>query len=298
MSDKKIIPQNGLKFNGYKRDEPIEGHYLRLPKDLFNGPYRELSIGAKLLYAILLDRTELSRKNDWTDKNGEIYIICEREEVQAALNVGKNKPTQLFNELKRFGLIKEKSQGMNKAKIIFVGKITPFSSLTPENEESRLPEIGNPDSLKQGRNKPYINKPDINKPDLKDKRDFSGKPKKSSLPSLKDESNYSEWNRIMAVKFPNSIVEYTLKRFIWEYKRNMEQDHPSLENQQLERCFKVLGCFYIDNDIDNESDMDVMIAKYFKTNFPNANYGNGCDYRFNHFATEGVLQNRFWEELY
>ncbi|MDS1030389.1 replication initiator protein A [Bacillota bacterium LX-D] len=41
--------------------------YNRIPKELFSERFRGLSTDAKLLYGLLLDRNNLSIKNDRTD---------------------------------------------------------------------------------------------------------------------------------------------------------------------------------------------------------------------------------------
>ena len=57
--------------------------FTRLPNFLFEAPtFRPLSNEAKVLYAFILRRTELSRKNGWADDCGRIFLyypICEVE---------------------------------------------------------------------------------------------------------------------------------------------------------------------------------------------------------------------------
>jgi hypothetical protein len=57
--------------------------FYRLPKFLFECEYyAKLSSEAILLYAALLDRTNLSLVNNWKDKNDRIYINFQVEEAQ------------------------------------------------------------------------------------------------------------------------------------------------------------------------------------------------------------------------
>ena len=55
--------------------------FTQLPNFLFEAPtYQPLSNEAKLLYAFILRRADLSRKNGWADEYGRIYLyypICE-----------------------------------------------------------------------------------------------------------------------------------------------------------------------------------------------------------------------------
>ena len=48
--------------------------FTRLPNFLFEAPtFTPLSNEAKVLYAFILRRTDLSRKNGWADEYGRIY---------------------------------------------------------------------------------------------------------------------------------------------------------------------------------------------------------------------------------
>lgn len=54
--------------------------FYQLPKVFFtNEKYMELSNDAKIAYALLKDRLELSIKNNWFDKNGDIFFIFTNE---------------------------------------------------------------------------------------------------------------------------------------------------------------------------------------------------------------------------
>ena len=49
--------------------------FTRLPNFLFEAPsFKPLSNEAKVLYAFILRRAELSRKNGWADEYGRIYL--------------------------------------------------------------------------------------------------------------------------------------------------------------------------------------------------------------------------------
>ena len=49
--------------------------YYRIPRVLFTGQqFKGLSIGAKMLYGLLLDRMYLSSRNGWYDDQGRVYI--------------------------------------------------------------------------------------------------------------------------------------------------------------------------------------------------------------------------------
>ena len=66
--------------------------FTRLPNFLFEAPtFQPLSNEAKVLYAFVLRRAELSRKNGWADEYGRVYLYYPICEVVALLRCGRQK---------------------------------------------------------------------------------------------------------------------------------------------------------------------------------------------------------------
>lgn len=91
--------------------------FLRLPKELFKS---NLSVGAKLVYARLLDLHCLAQKNSQTSKDGRVYVTYTIEQVCCELSVGKEKATSIFCELKDQNLIDRVKRGQGRAAYIYV----------------------------------------------------------------------------------------------------------------------------------------------------------------------------------
>lgn len=65
---------------------PVE--CLCIPKALFfDKRYEDLSVDAKILYSLLLDRKEMAIRNGWIDRYGAVYVLYSREEMEKHLNV-------------------------------------------------------------------------------------------------------------------------------------------------------------------------------------------------------------------
>ena len=108
----------------YKINETLQHSYYQMPQELFcNEKYKKLSIEAKVIYAFLLNRMNLSRINKWINDSGEIYLIYTRKEIQNKLNLSDKPVTRAFKELREIDLIKEEKQGFGKPNLIYVGKI-------------------------------------------------------------------------------------------------------------------------------------------------------------------------------
>ena len=96
--------------------------FYRVPKVLFTEEcFWNVSTDAKLLYGILLDRMNLSARNNWLDEEGRVYIIFTIEEIKGALGCAEKKAVKLLDELeKKCGLIERKRQGLGKPNLIYV----------------------------------------------------------------------------------------------------------------------------------------------------------------------------------
>ena len=110
-------------FYGMESDQYT---FLRVPKILFRDPeLRELSIEAKILYGMMLDRLALSQRNRWFDDQMRAYICFTVEDVIEELSCGRNKAIKSMQELERIGLIERKRQGLGRNNIIYVKKFMP-----------------------------------------------------------------------------------------------------------------------------------------------------------------------------
>lgn len=111
-------------FDYYYGDESTQFSFYRIPQQLITGKYfKHISVEAKLLYGLLLDRMGLSAKSGWYDKSGRVYIYYTLEEIQENLNCGHDKATKLLVELDTktgCGLIKRVKQGQSRPTKIYV----------------------------------------------------------------------------------------------------------------------------------------------------------------------------------
>ena len=113
--------------------------FFIVPKDIEK---YNISNDAIMLYARMLDLSKLSKKNNWIDKNGQVYIIFTIEKIKQVLKCGKTKAIKLLNELRNplVGLIKTVRRGLNKPNLIYVKNIIPTKTIS-ENKEDKTDEI-------------------------------------------------------------------------------------------------------------------------------------------------------------
>ena len=95
--------------------------FYRTPKALFTEPeYEKLTIPAKALYGILLDRESLSDKSGWFDDKGRIFVYMTNKSICKALNISDKTATKLLVELEEIDLIQRVRQGQGKPTRIYV----------------------------------------------------------------------------------------------------------------------------------------------------------------------------------
>jgi DNA replication protein DnaD len=112
----------------YSLEDVRSNEFYQLPKDLIkNKKYKELSPNAKIAYAILKDRHQISLKNEWIDEIG-VYFLLSDSELAEILDTTIRSASRYKNDLQSFGLIHMERQGLNKRNKIYL--------LKPEYEPS------------------------------------------------------------------------------------------------------------------------------------------------------------------
>ena len=132
-------------------DEAEQFSFYRIPKVLFTEErFRGISAEAKVLYGILLDRMNLSRKNGWLDDDDRVYIIFTLDEVMSSIGCAVQKAAKLLSELdEKSGLIERKRQGLGKPNVIYVknfirgpeSKIKNYENQSSGTVKIKVPEL-------------------------------------------------------------------------------------------------------------------------------------------------------------
>ena len=105
-------------FCKFTTDSPAAS-YVPLPRFLLQDETLcEISNDAKVLYALLLDRASISRKNSYVEPDGTIRLYLTVEQAQAKLHRSRQSATRIFRELEYSGLIVRRKQGLGKPALI------------------------------------------------------------------------------------------------------------------------------------------------------------------------------------
>lgn len=131
--------------------------FFRIPKVLMSDPlFRTLSLEAKVLYGMMIDRLVLSTKNGWKDEAGRIYIYFTIGDICESFNCGKDKAIKALKELEKdAGLIERRKQGQGKQTMIFVKN---FTRIIVEDTGETVPDFGKVEVKTMENQKPRLRK--------------------------------------------------------------------------------------------------------------------------------------------
>lgn len=148
-----------LELDYYYGNEADQYSFYRIPKTLLTDHrYKSVSIEAKVLYGLMLDRMGLSVRNGWLDGDGRVYIYFTQEDAMAMLSCGKDKATKLFRELDSggIGLIERRKQGQGRPTRIYVKNFTlpPEPGQAQEPTAPAAPRPGDPQTAENQQSRP------------------------------------------------------------------------------------------------------------------------------------------------
>ncbi|MGP1433028.1 MAG: DUF6017 domain-containing protein [Catonella sp.] len=113
-----------IKLSYFYGKEAEQFSFYKIPKLLFTDKYfKALSVEAKVLYGLMLDRMSLSMKNQWLDEEGRAYIYYSLDDIMEALGCSNKKAIAIMKELDTdtgIGLIERKRQGQGKPAMIYL----------------------------------------------------------------------------------------------------------------------------------------------------------------------------------
>ena len=126
----------------YYKNEIEKFQYFQLPKWLFKEPYKKLSNNAKIMYALLYNRLNLSLESKWHDRNGKVFMYFTTAEFCEELGCSEKTVTKIKKELVTSGLLKEERQGLTKPNRLYIlgPKIVKREPPEPEKIPSRTVE--------------------------------------------------------------------------------------------------------------------------------------------------------------
>jgi len=150
-----MMMKNTVEKYFYRGGDQTDLRFFQSPKVLYySNRYCNLSVPSKTLYCILLDRVELSLKNNWTDEDNRIFIHFRTKPALHDARTRAEKPpedlslTEIFNvdartikrykeDLNKHNLLVESRSGQGKTNRLYLLK--PVTEKT-DHYEKKTPE--------------------------------------------------------------------------------------------------------------------------------------------------------------
>ena len=110
-----------MKFDYYYGAQADQFSFIRIPRSLLTDEtFAPLTLQAKMLYSIFLDRMTLSMRNGWFDEENRVFIIYQISEIQTDLGFSKRKAMDYLAELEQFGLVEKKKRGFGLPNVLYI----------------------------------------------------------------------------------------------------------------------------------------------------------------------------------
>lgn len=108
-------------MNLYKINEARLSRFYQVPQELIEGSrYKGLNSDARITYAVLFDRLMLSKKNNWVNEKGEIYLLFEQGKLGKLVGVSERTMRRVLEMLEDYRLIKREKQELGAPDKIYI----------------------------------------------------------------------------------------------------------------------------------------------------------------------------------
>ena len=116
--------ENRPSFGLMKLNNIISYYHMQMPRWLFSDSgYSDMMIESKVAYTFLLNRFQLSRRNGWVNRYGEVYVIYTREDLAQEMQVSYRRAIACIKELTEKNLIWEQRQGRGLPNRIYLAEV-------------------------------------------------------------------------------------------------------------------------------------------------------------------------------
>lgn len=121
-----------MTFAYYEKDQADQYSFIRIPKAMMTEDvFAPLSVEAKILYGLLLDKMGAAVKNQWLDEENKAYVIYQITDIMEDMNISKKKAIASLKELEEVGLVEKKLKGLGQPSLLYVKKFRIVNDEVP-----------------------------------------------------------------------------------------------------------------------------------------------------------------------
>ena len=110
-----------MKLDYHYGRQAMQYAMVEIPLLMFlDDAFEPLSIEAKVVYGILLQRIRLANRNGWKDEEGKLYVIYPHEQMHKDIGLSKKTISAALKQLEDIGIIDILVRGQGKPNIYYV----------------------------------------------------------------------------------------------------------------------------------------------------------------------------------
>ena len=110
-----------MKPRYYYKNEASQFAFIRIPRIMMTEElFSPLSIQAKILYGLLLDRMSDAKRNNWLDDENKVYVVYPIAEIMEDMNISKKSAIKSLSELVEIGLVEKKQRGFGMPSCLYI----------------------------------------------------------------------------------------------------------------------------------------------------------------------------------
>lgn len=196
-----------VKFDYYYGSQAEQFSFIRIPRAMLTGEeFASLSLQAKVLFSVFLDRMSISMKNGWFDEKNRVFIIYQISEIQEDLGFSKRKAMDYLAELEKFGLVEKKKRGFGLPNVLYI------KNFLIQRDYSRSVEMGTYDTKQSGTRSAEIDTSEVRKSIPLEVQKMG--PLKNYINNNQTNMSNTESNHIVSAEIedPMRLDEYPMER--------------------------------------------------------------------------------------
>ena len=124
----------------YYYNSPDTNHFISF-RTLFTEDFKQLSVESKALYALMLERANLSNRNHWVDSENKVYIIFTAKQIMNEFQCSERTALKLLKELDEFGLIERQRTKIGQPCLIYVKILLHTEACVDEQAPDAVPAV-------------------------------------------------------------------------------------------------------------------------------------------------------------
>jgi hypothetical protein len=237
---------------------------------------RKIGIRATLIYSELLTRYIYFEKRKQLNVDGFFYntII----DLQEAIGLSGKQQRSEIRKLKSIGLLEQVNMGIPSKRYFKISNNVALIKQLMVEEEKDVPWASTDGS--EGSNISYQGLPKVHTNNNNYK-----------TPINKNEINKKNVNGFLEKSSDRKFYLSFIKYYFGKYENCMQQEHPVLRVDKWKKVIDTIDEFLDEHEIEEIESLTKMVDAYFDQQIE-------CDRNILHFATSGILENRYYEKLY